>query len=378
MKIEILESLGYSYLRHVKQCWLVQANWKVSAHWPRLMDDVELEDMFLAMKERFDPEGKVFKQTKNASQFLQQGEIDVLGVDQEGGVYAVETAFHEAGLNYLGGADARVLKKLLRTMMILKAYHRTEIQFHICFASPLVNPGVQKPLEAVFADLREEYPEIKWDLLTNEAFGDQMMWPTLEKAGSVADTSELFVRAKKLLDLGGRPRKTPRKLDVDIGLEDYLNAREPRELDVDNLYQPTASGYPASERGSLQPLVRNLMTTLLEDYPNLLDEADLRNLMDPDYCKTSMGLQISNFPLLRGKADGRQGSVSDSLDRYYRRLYAGRFYVCSQWWKAHHLPNAESLLQFVEELAQRRTEHPGTPALERNRKALREYVGQPV
>ena len=234
MKIEILESLGYSYLRHVKQCWLVQANWKVSAHWPRLMDDVELEDMFLAMKERFDPDGKVFKQTKNASQFLQQGEIDVLGVDQEGDVYAVETAFHEAGLNYLGGADARVLKKLLRTMMILKAYHRTEIQFHICFASPLVNPGVQKPLEAVFADLREEYPEIKWDLLTNEAFGDQMMWPTLEKAGSVADTSELFVRAKKLLDLGGRPRKTPRKLDVDIGVEETRNAREPRELDVDN------------------------------------------------------------------------------------------------------------------------------------------------
>ena len=30
MKIEIGESLCYSYLRHVKRCWLVQSNWKVS------------------------------------------------------------------------------------------------------------------------------------------------------------------------------------------------------------------------------------------------------------------------------------------------------------------------------------------------------------
>ncbi len=255
MKIEILESLGYSYLRHVKQCWLVQANWKVSEHWPKIMDDIELEEMFLAMKQRFDPEGKVFKQTKNASQFLQQGEIDVLGVDQEGDIYALEAAFHEAGLNYPDGTDARVLKKLLRTMMILKAYHRTEIQFHIYFASPKVHIGVQKPLESVFADLQEEYPEIEWDLLANQDFTERMMEPTLEKAGAVADTSELFMRAKKLLDLAGTPRK----------------------LDVDTRNRPPATGNPSRERGSLQPLVRKLMTTLLEDYPTLLDEADLRN-----------------------------------------------------------------------------------------------------
>ena len=360
MKIEMLESLGYSYLRHVKQCWLVQANWKVSKHWTQIMDDVELEEMFLAMKQRFDPEGKVFKQTKNASQFLQQGEIDVLGVDQEGDIYALETAFHEAGLNYLGGADVRVLKKLLRTMMILKAYHRTEIQFHIYFASPKVHIGVQGPLESVFADLRKEYPEIKWDLLTNEAFTERMMVPTLEQAGEVADTSELFVRAKKLLDLAETPRKTPRMT--------------PRRSVVDTLGPPSPREYPDRERGSLQPLVRNLMTTLLEDHPTLLDEADLRNLMDLDFCKNSVGLQLGNFPLLRGMADGRKGSDSDGLDRYYRRLYAGRFYVCSQWWKAHHLFNAGNLLQFVNGLAQRKPNHPGLPALERSRKALREYV----
>ena len=42
MKIEVGESLGYSYLRHVKQCWLVQVNWKASEHWAKHMTDAEL------------------------------------------------------------------------------------------------------------------------------------------------------------------------------------------------------------------------------------------------------------------------------------------------------------------------------------------------
>ena len=33
MKIEIGESLFYSWLRHVKQCQIVQNNWKVSSQW---------------------------------------------------------------------------------------------------------------------------------------------------------------------------------------------------------------------------------------------------------------------------------------------------------------------------------------------------------
>ena len=353
MKIEILESLGYSYLRHVKQCWLVQANWKASKHWPKRMGDVELEAMFLAMKQRFDPDGKVFKQTKNAAQFLQQGEIDVLGVDQEGDVYAVETAFHQAGLNYSGETRTRVLKKLLRTVMIRRAYHPIETQFHICFASPKVHHGSQKPLEAVFADLQAEYPEIKWDLLTNEAFAEQMLGPTLEKASEVADESELFMRAKKLLDLAGTPQTGRGRSRSD------LDTRNPR----------TKNGNLGTEHGRIQPLAQSLMTTLLEGYPPLLDETDLRNLMDRDYCKNILGLKIGNFSLLCEETDGQ------TRNRYYKELYGGRFYVSSQWGKTNHLSNARRLLQFVEELAQRKPEHLGMPALERSRKALREYVG---
>ena len=139
------------------------------------MDDTELEDMFRGMKKRFEGEdGKVFGGTKTAAQFLQQAEIDVLGVDQEGGIYALDVAFHEGGLNYRGKTRETVLKKLLRTVMALRAYHPTETLFCICFASPLVNPAVQGPLEAIFADLQAEYPDIEWDLITNEAFAERM------------------------------------------------------------------------------------------------------------------------------------------------------------------------------------------------------------
>ena len=50
MKLEIGESLCYSYLRHVKHCWLVQTNWKPSEHWAARKSDAELEAMFLDME----------------------------------------------------------------------------------------------------------------------------------------------------------------------------------------------------------------------------------------------------------------------------------------------------------------------------------------
>ena len=105
------------------------------------------------MRDLFDRDGSVFKQTKNAGQFLKQGEIDVVGLGQNGSVHALDVAFHEAGLNYGGGADKRVLKKLLRAVMILKAYHASDTELHVYFVSPKVHRAVQQPLEDIFTEL---------------------------------------------------------------------------------------------------------------------------------------------------------------------------------------------------------------------------------
>ena len=128
--------------------------------------------------------------------------------------------------------------------------------------------------------------------------------------------------------------------------------------------------------GRVQPIVRQLMKTLLEDHPSLLTETDIANLMNRDYTQRTLGLQLGGFPLLRRRESGRRGSDNDGNNRYYTKLYAGRFYVCSQWWKDDHISNAKSLLRFVGEIIDRDPDHPGTPVLERHRKALGEYIGR--
>ena len=354
MKIEIGESLCYSYLRHVKRCWLVQMNWKTSEHWDKQKSDSELESLFESMRERFDLDGSVFKQTKDAGQFLKQGEIDVVGVDQGGSVHAMEIAFHEAGLNYGGGVGTRVLKKLLRAVLILKAYHPAR-KSQLYFASPVVHPAAQQPLEDAFAKLEREYPEIGWHLLTNDTFAEQLVRPTLEMASSVADTSELFARAAKLLELSGITEETPPK-----GSQQRHRRQSSR--------RHVAEGDPPN---GFQDLLKALMKTLLEDHSTLLEDGDVRDLMDSNYCKNTLGIKISNFPLLRRVSDGIKVS---GRSRYYTKSYGAKYYLCSQFWKAVHLHNAARFVQYVDEVIDRRASHPGLAALEGHRAALRKFV----
>ena len=348
MKIEIGESLACSYLRHVERCWLVQANWKAPEHWGRRLTDAELEALFEEMKRLFDPDGAVFKQMKNAAQFLKQGEIDVVGVDQEGGVHAMEVAFHEAGLNYGSTAETknRVLKKMLRTLLILRAHHPPRTPLHIYFLSPKVNPAVQRPLEEKFAALQTAYPDVKWRLRTNTDFVNRIVKPTLENASDVADSSELFVRSAKLLDLAGLLRSTQDEEDPDEDDDDE---------GADNI-------------GEVQPLVKALMGTLLVAHPALLSDAEKSNLQDNVYCKRTIGLRIG-FPLIRRVELGRKGN--DGQDRYYARRY-GDFHVCNHWGKRYHCANAKSLLAWVEDLIGRKPEH--ADALRPHAQAFRDYL----
>lgn len=340
MKIEIGESLCYSYLRHVKRCWLVQANWKVSEHWSKYKSDTELEKMFQIIKGKFDEDGTVFKKTKNAEQFIKQGEIDVIGIEQQGGIHALDVAFHESGLNYGGGSNNRVLKKLLRTYLILHTYSPPETKFHIYFVSPKVNPSVKNQLKETFDELRKEYPETEWTLIINDDFIDQILQTTLEKADTVADTSELFVRASKLLELAKGSKK------------------------IQELNKPIKE--TPKSKNQLQPIVKSLMETLLM---KILDEQEKDKLMDKNYCKKDLDLKIGNHALLRKKKDGRK--VGD-YDRYWKDLYADEFYVCSEWGKENHSHNAKSLLKFVCKLVQRQSAH--QDILNPHIKELTDYV----
>ena len=222
-----------------------------------------------------------------------------------------------------------------------------------------MNPDVQKPLEDTFDSLRAEYPTVEWLLLTNQNFTEQMVKPTLEKSSTVADTSELFVRAAKLLELTGI--LSPKDIQQ---TRTASTAQTTRRATID-------ARVPSVSTRKLQPLVQDLMSTLLVSYPALLDETDRLDLMDREYCKRFVGLQIGNLPLLRRVEDG---IMISGRARYYEKPY-GEFYVCSEWWKDHHADNARSLLKLVTKIAERKAGSPGTVRLEKHRNALRDYLG---
>lgn len=67
----------------------------------------------------------LFKKNSSIGQILQQGEIDTLGIEINRGIvtetYAIDVAFHEAGLNYGSKEEtiARVIKKMVRSALNL-------------------------------------------------------------------------------------------------------------------------------------------------------------------------------------------------------------------------------------------------------------------
>ncbi|MBK7962436.1 MAG: hypothetical protein IPK04_15370 [Bdellovibrionales bacterium] len=137
MKIEMGESLMRSWLRHVQGCQLAELNWKPSSTWV-IRDQQKLMDKANAhFSSKLGYE--IFGGTKLASQLLCQAEIDVLGIKSDSlgkieKVFAVDVAFHEAGLNYRGNSNslAKVLKKMVRSAMVAVILPENTSSFGIC------------------------------------------------------------------------------------------------------------------------------------------------------------------------------------------------------------------------------------------------------
>ena len=125
MKIEMAESLIYSWLRHVKGCHLVQNNWKVSKLWninPNNENNIKvfMDKVRIAFGSKYDIFGK-----STLVQFLEQGEADAIGFNKEDNYYyAVDVAFHRGSLNYNGKNKtiAKVLEKCVRSAMCFYGY----------------------------------------------------------------------------------------------------------------------------------------------------------------------------------------------------------------------------------------------------------------
>ena len=133
-----------------------------------------------------------------------------------------------------------------------------------------------------------------------------------------------------------------------------------------------------TEKAELQPLVRDLMETLLVR-TDFLDESEKKNLESPKFCKR-LGLRTNGKELLRPVEEGYTVSEYSSAEgrhverpRFWKERF-GSHYVTKEWPKRDHEHNAKKLLEFVKELIERKAEHPEVRNLDRHRQAFDTYL----
>lgn len=337
MKIEMGESLFYSWLRHVKECQIVQTNWKVSPRWD-LKHETELQTILDWEIQHFaDTYGyKIFKHNASLSQIIQQGECDVLGIAVQEGIpnyYAVDVAFHEAGLNY-GSKEETVMKvvaKCIRTALCLYGYFDTK-SADVIFASPKVNPAITLALQPCLDDINTSFANrgfaVNFRLIANDEFKSSVLEPILLASSGIADTSELFVRSYQMYKMFASESTT---------IKPSTKARQASNTPGGSVIG-TSDPYKEFKIGKLAQVV---LARMLEEGKATAEE--VREMQAADYSKHHFGL---NYPLLV-----QIGEPHDAV-RYYTKtlnIYGVSYKMCSQWFEIPTNNDRPYLLSWIEE-----------------------------
>lgn len=339
MKIEMGESLFYSWLRHVKACQVVQTNWKVSPQW-ELHNEEKLVQLMATVDAHFSGKYgyRVFKGNSSLGQLLQQGECDALGIHTEDGknlTFAIDVAFHEAGLNY-GDRPTTVMKvieKCARTAFCLYGFlDATDTE--IIFASPKINPAVLNDLEPCISDLNDIFTENGFDfifcILANEGFNDRVLQPILNASKGISDTAELFLRSYRMFTMfsdewprkesaHGKPSRKQATGSVPIE-DEYIDSDAYCEFKVGQLAQ-------------------RVLWKMLRD--GIASKEEVAAMQTAEYSKEHFDLQ---YPLLV-----KAGTDFDRV-RYYVKpvtIYGEQYYMCSQWFEVSANNDRPYLLKWI-------------------------------
>lgn len=334
MKIEMGESLFYSWLRHVKECQIVQTNWKVSPQW-NLKNETDLENLMKSVESLFLKKYNynVFKKNSSLSQILQQGECDAIGItiqDGERQIYAVDVAFHENGLNYGSRSETvmKVIAKTVRTAMCLWGYMECK-DAEIVFASPKITPSVLNDIIPCIEDINTIFSDNGYQfrarVIANEDFNDVVLQPILMASNGIADTSELFLRAYQMLNMFEQKNLKATQSHKTKGVtskESFVDESKYQELKIGKI-------------------ARVVLRKILEDEKISKDELLL--LQQDEYSKKTFDIQ---YPLLV-KADGEFDAV-----RYYTQplyIYGENYLLCSQWFETVMNNDRPYLIKWIEE-----------------------------
>lgn len=330
MKIEMGESLLYSWLRHVKECQIVQTNWKASPEWDKKNQD-ELQNMMNITNQYF--EGKHgYKIYKNNSldQLVKQAEVDVLGVsiyENRNHVYAIDVAFHSGGLNY-GSKDetvACVIKKYIRTAMCLYGYMNLD-EADIIFASPKITPAVMSELEPKIKEVNELFKSLNFKfkirLIANEEFNSKILAPILIASDGISDTSELFLRSYQMFNMFADQSTAEKKPNMGVA-SSTLNELNSSVSDA------------ALKELKIGKLVQISMKRLFEE--ERLSEVEIEKMTKADYSKRVFN---ANFPILIevpfGSDVKKLRKDGNAYDRYYATtltIYGKQYLLSAQWYE---------------------------------------------
>lgn len=320
MKIEMGESLFYSWLRHVKDCQVVQTNWKVSPTWD-LLHAEELESMLSELKDLLRAKGLTIFAHSALSQIIRQGECDVLGVSSENGsalYYAVDVAFHEAGLNYKDTV-CKVIQKCIRTALCLYGFLGTK-NAEIVFASPVIKKGPLKKILPLIEDINGYFRDMGFDfcfrVICNDGFYSDVLSPILAVSSDVADTSELFMRAYQLCAL---MKKQPAGKPA---------GKRSRSQFVVADYTPAENDYKELKVGQI---ARNQLRNILKC--GKFSAGEIADMVSAEYAKEHFGI---HHPLL-----SKQGGK-----HYYAEpvpINGEPYYLCCEWYEK----NKEALIAWI-------------------------------
>ena len=317
MKVEIAENLIYSYLKHIEGCRIVQTNWKVSGKW--IINDYEKHDaigLFNKIQSSSFFSDIFGKNTFN--QLIKQAEIDVLGINTiENSVFGIDVAYHSGGLNYGDTTETinRVLKKIFRTILVMKCYFKRFDKFNCYFITPEVpriletrlNESIEKAITLINDDA------ISIAFISRKIFFDNILKPVKSVAFEEHDTMELFVRASKLIEMEEDEKEIT-----------HANLKKDKDKNSKNQFSDkrTIDGMKIGQ------YVQLAFKELFEK--NLLTDKELTNLQDKSYSKSEFN-QL--FEIIRPVSQGCLDANGRS--RYYSDVYGGKYLLTSQWFERH-------------------------------------------
>lgn len=319
MKIEMGESLLYSWLKHAKECQIVQTNWKPSSSW-QLHNKETLVNIMDTVSNFFQEKYQINIFNKSSlDQLLKQAEIDVIGINYnpEPTIYGIDVAFHEKGLMYGNKIDTAsiIIKKYVRTLMCIIGYFNYW-DGEIIFASPNANANVIIELIPKINDLKLLLKNLninfKIKFFNNDDFYKSILSPIMLKSSDISDTSELFMRSYQLIKLF--ERKENNIINNNKDDSEYISISALDELKIGET-------------------VRKTMKYLLKN--NLIDKNTIILLQNKEYCKDTFGISFAVLKEISNSDDKNKMRLdSKGYSRYYTTPleHNGRLYLLCQEW----------------------------------------------